>query len=125
VETDGVPVPGAPALRAKLESHGSRAAELADVTVGGTADRRYSIGGRAEMALKWCTFKGEDFDEASGEDLGPVILSSEDGSEIEELPGWMTRSQAKAIAVERGLEFDVDGPTDEELEEFKREQGYA
>jgi hypothetical protein len=79
---------------------------------------------RAAMATSYVLFKDEDFDEQSGELIGPVwiVRSEEDGDE-EEQDRWMTRSEAKALAESLGLPFEVDGMTDEELEEFKRQQG--
>ena len=78
------------------------------------------------MATKYVLFKDEDFDEHSGELIGPVwiVRSEEDGDE-EEQDQWMTRSAAKALAEQLGLPFEVDGMTDDELEEFKRQQGLA
>ncbi len=69
-------------------------------------------------------FKGEDFDEEAGEDIGPAIVTDDAGS-FHDDQGWMTRSEAKALAAELSYRFELDAPSDEELADFKRRHGYA
>ena len=36
--------------------------------------------------------------------------------------GWMSRSQAKQLAVELGYALEIDGPSDEELAQLRRDE---
>jgi hypothetical protein len=62
-------------------------------------------------------FKGEDYSEEVGEDIGPafVVHDPDDPGSTESPDRWMPRSEAKQLAVELGYRFEVDGMTDEEL----------
>ena len=73
---------------------------------------------------KYVLFKDEDFDELTGELVGPAWIISEDDDSDEER-GWMPRTEAKQLATELGVPFEVDGMTDEKLEAFKQQQGLA
>jgi hypothetical protein len=72
---------------------------------------------------KLAVFKPEDYSEEAGEDVGPLFVIH-DEDESPEVTEWMPRSAARKFAEERGYEFEVDGMTDEELEAFKKAQGY-
>jgi hypothetical protein len=54
------------------------------------------------------TFKCEDSDAASGEDVGPLILSDLDTFAVCGEVEWMRKSEAKALAAEYGWQFTED-----------------
>jgi hypothetical protein len=64
--------------------------------------------------------KGEDFDEESGDDVGPVGVSDSGEARIEEDHGWLTRSDGRRLAERLGYVFEIDGPTDDELDAIRR-----
>ena len=71
------------------------------------------------MAERYVVFKGEDMPEELGEDVGPVyVVRAGDPGDAEER-GWMSRSQAKQLAADLGYPLEIDGPSDEELEELR------
>jgi hypothetical protein len=75
---------------------------------------------------EYVLFKDEDFDEATGELVGPVwIVHDESDDDAEEERGWMPRRAAKQLAADLGIPFEVDGMTDEEFDAFKKQQGLA
>jgi hypothetical protein len=67
---------------------------------------------------RYVLFKGEDMPDELDEDVGPVVVVHEP-QDYEER-GWMSRSQAKQLAAELGYALEIDGPSDEELEQLKR-----
>jgi hypothetical protein len=67
------------------------------------------------VADRYVLFKGEDMPEELNEDVGPVIVVHSEEPPGEEERGWMSRSQAKALAAELGYAIEIDGPSDEEL----------
>jgi hypothetical protein len=69
---------------------------------------------------RYVVFKGEDMPDELDEDVGPVIVVHSDEPQDYEERGWMSRSQAKQLATELGYALEIDGPSDEELEQLKR-----
>ena len=67
------------------------------------------------MADRYVLFKGEDMPDELDEDVGPVVVVHGNEPANEEERGWMSRSQAKQLAVELGYALEIDGPSDEEL----------
>jgi hypothetical protein len=58
-------------------------------------------------------FKSEDELE-SGEPIGKVFVFDEDDPDVDPLDDWMTLSQARQLAEQRGYEFvDEDEPLDD------------
>jgi hypothetical protein len=70
---------------------------------------------------RYVIFKGEDMPDELDEDVGPVIIIHSDEPQNSDERGWMSRSQAKQLAVELGYALEIDGPSDEELERLKRD----
>lgn len=54
------------------------------------------------------TFKCEDFDAASGEEIGPLILWDLDANTFYKEFDWMPKSDAKELAAENGWRFGED-----------------
>ena len=73
------------------------------------------------MGEQYVIFKGEDMPEELEEDVGPVVVVHSDATQSYEERGWMSRSQAKQLASELGYVLEIDGPSDEELEQLRRE----
>lgn len=71
------------------------------------------------MAERYVLFKGEDMPEELDEDVGPVFVVHSDEPRNDEERGWMSRSQARRLAEELGYALEIDGPSDEELEQLK------
>jgi hypothetical protein len=70
---------------------------------------------------RYVIFKGEDMPDELDEDVGPVIVVHSDQSRDYEERGWMSRSRAKQLAAELGFALEIDGPSDDELEQLKRD----
>jgi hypothetical protein len=49
-----------------------------------------------------------------------MVVHGDEPSNYEER-GWMSRSQAKQLAADLSYALQVDGPSDEELEQLNRE----
>jgi hypothetical protein len=77
------------------------------------------------MAERYVIFKGEDMPDELDEDVGPVIVVHSDEPQIYDERGWMSRSQAKQLATELGYALEIDGPSDEELEQLKHDGEHA
>ena len=60
--------------------------------------------------------------EGLDEDVGPVIVVHTDEPQNYDERGWMSRSQARQLAAELGYALEIDGPSDEELEQLKRDE---
>jgi hypothetical protein len=73
------------------------------------------------VADRYVLFKGEDMPQELDEDVGPVLVVHGDGPHNEEERGWMSRSQAKQLAADLGYALEIDAPSDEELEQLRRE----
>jgi hypothetical protein len=69
---------------------------------------------------RYVIFKGEDMPDELDEDVGPVIVVHTDQPQDYDERGWMSRSQARQLAAELGYALEIDGPSDEELEQLKR-----
>jgi hypothetical protein len=69
---------------------------------------------------RYVIFKGEDMPDELDEDVGPVIVVHTDQPQNYDERGWMSRSQARQLAAELGYALEIDGPSDEELEQLKR-----
>jgi hypothetical protein len=78
-------------------------------------ERRSSVGER------YVIFKSEDMPDELNEDMGPVIVVHSDQSRDYEERGWMSRSQAKQLAAELGYALQIDGLSDEQLGQLKRD----
>lgn len=72
------------------------------------------------MGERYVIFKGEDMPDELDEDVGPVIVVHTDQPQNYDERGWMSRSQARQLAAELGYALEIDGPSDEELEQLKR-----
>lgn len=72
------------------------------------------------MGERYVIFKGEDMPDELDEDVGPVIVVHTDQPQDYDERGWMSRSQARQLAAELGYALEIDGPSDEELEQLKR-----
>ena len=72
------------------------------------------------MPDRYVVFKAEDLPDEL-EDVGPVIVVHSDEPQNYDERGWMSRSQAKRLAAELGYALEIDGPSDEELEQLKRD----
>jgi len=83
----------------------------------GVGTRRWS-----SMGDRYVIFKGEDMPDELDEDVGPVIVVHSDEPENYDERGWMSRSQAKQLAAELGYALEIDGPSDEELAQLKRDE---
>lgn len=70
-------------------------------------------------------FKGEDFDEAEGDEVGMVAIVDEDSGAVRDDHGWNSRTYAKKLAADRGLGVELDGMSDEQLDAFKKARGYS
>jgi hypothetical protein len=70
---------------------------------------------------RYVFFKGEDMPDELDEDVRPVIVVHSDEPQNCDERGWMSRSQAKQLASELGYALEIDGPSDEELEQLKRD----
>jgi hypothetical protein len=77
------------------------------------------------VAERYVLFKGEDMPDELDEDVGPVIVVHSDEPRDEEERGWMSRSQAKRLAAELAYALEIDGPSDEELEQLRPDDGPA
>jgi hypothetical protein len=71
---------------------------------------------------RYVIFKGEDMPDELDEDVGPVIVVHTDQPQNYDERGWMSRSQARQLAAELGYALEIDGPSDEELEQLKRDE---
>jgi hypothetical protein len=78
------------------------------------------------LATKYVLFKDEDFDEATGEVVGKAWVVHSEEDDDEEEAKWMTRSEAKQLSGSLGYPFELEGTsmTDDELDRFRREQGF-
>ena len=74
------------------------------------------------MGDRYVIFKGEDMPDELDEDVGPVIVVHSNEPENDDERGWMSRSQAKQLAAELGYALEIDRPSDEELEQLKRDE---
>jgi hypothetical protein len=70
-------------------------------------------------------FKGEDFDEAEGDEVGSLAVVDEATGSVRRDHGWQARTYAKKLGADLGLRVELDGMSDEELEAFKQAQGYS
>jgi hypothetical protein len=70
---------------------------------------------------RYVIFKGEDMPDELDEDVGPVIVVHSDDPQNYDERGWMSRSQARQLAAELGYALEIDGPSDEELEQLRRD----
>jgi hypothetical protein len=70
---------------------------------------------------RYVVFKGEDMPDELHEDVGPVVVVHSDKPQNYDERGWMSRSQAQQLAEELGYALQIDGPSDEELEQLKRD----
>jgi hypothetical protein len=68
---------------------------------------------------RYVIFKGGDMPDELDEDVGPVIVVHSDEPQNYAERGWMSRSQAKQVAAELGYALEIDGPSDEELEQLR------
>ena len=58
-------------------------------------------------------FETEDFN-ADGERVGPIdVFDLAEGKKVDQLEDWVTESQARTLAKERGWGFRVDNAPDE------------
>jgi hypothetical protein len=73
------------------------------------------------MPERYVIFKGEDMPDELDEDVGPVLVVHSDEPQNHDERGWMSRSQAKQLASDLGYALEIDGPSDEELEQLKRD----
>ena len=74
------------------------------------------------MAERYVVFKGEDMPDELDEDVGPVVVVHSDEPQNYDERGWMSRSQAKQLAANLGYKLQIDGPSDEELVQLKRDE---
>ena len=70
-------------------------------------------------------FKGEDFDEDELDEIGPVAVVDEETGDVLDDHGRQTRTYAKQLAQKLDLKIELDAMTDEELDAFKRANGYG
>jgi hypothetical protein len=70
---------------------------------------------------RYVIFKGEDMPDELDEDVGPVLVVHSDAAESNDERGWMSRSHAKQLAAELGYALEIDGPSDEELQQLRRD----
>jgi hypothetical protein len=70
-------------------------------------------------------FKGEDFDEGEGDEVGPIAVVDEDTGAVRRDHGWNTRTYAKSLAADLNIRVELDGMSDDELEAFKKLNGYG
>jgi hypothetical protein len=70
-------------------------------------------------------FKGEDFDEDEGDEVGSVAVVDEDTGSVRRDHGWQSRTYAKKLGADLGLRVELDGMSDGEIEAFKQAQGYS
>ena len=71
------------------------------------------------MGERYVIFKGEDMSDALDEDVGPVVIVHSDEPQNYDERGWMSRSQARQLAAELGFVLEIDGPSDEELQQLR------
>lgn len=70
---------------------------------------------------RYVVFKSEDMPDELNEDVGPVIVVHSDEPQDHDDRGWMSRTQARQVAAELGYALEIDGPSDEELEQLRRD----
>ena len=58
-------------------------------------------------------FKGEDFDENEGDEIGPVTVVDADTGDVRTDHGWNSRSYAKELATRLKLPIELDSELDE------------